>query len=47
MKKPEVQPKDFSYRKYFPLTSEHPFTLVNKIQSILEKFPAPPLYHYL
>jgi hypothetical protein len=41
MKQINIKPKDFSDRKYYPGTDEHPFTFINQIQGIVEKIPAP------
>ena len=41
LKEHSIKAKDFSRRKYFPGTNEHPFTLINSLQSMLEKIPAP------
>ena len=39
LRKLDIQPKDFSHRKYFPGTNDHPFTLINSLQSVLERVP--------
>ena len=41
MKKLDIRPKDYSHRKYFPGTNDHPFTSINKLQFIFEKISAP------
>ena len=41
MKQLNVQPKNFTGRKYYPGTSEHPFHFISTLQAVLEKVPAP------
>ena len=41
MKQVNIEPKDFTDRKYYPGTDEHPFTFINRLQTVLEIIPAP------
>lgn len=36
-----IEAKDFSGRKYYPGTKDHPFNLIDSLQVIVEKVPAP------
>lgn len=37
----QIEPKDFSNRKYFPGTPGHPFHFIDKLQKILAQIPFP------
>jgi hypothetical protein len=41
IKKVQIEPKDFSDRKYFPGTPGHPFHFIDKLQKILAQPPFP------